>query len=345
MEISIEQRKAQRSKAKRKEVGLAILMIAPFLLIFICFSVIPFIMGFSFSFMKYDPYAPEDSSFVGFLNFKNLFDADNPISMAFWKSFLTMFLFSAVSIPALIIVPLFLAYEVNKQPPGYKIFRALLYLPSIVSITIAGAVFCNMFRNDSSGVVNAILGTDIDWLGGKPWEDDFLRWVVMFIARIWMGIGGNFVIFSAALRDVPKSLYEACEMDGGNRWTKILKVTLPHIKFSLNMCIFNTFIGAMNMYALPYTFSTLSNQDIDVAPVMWIQKYLLGGMAYSTQTGYLCAGALVFGIVLTLVTIIERKVTAPSLKRTKNTAKYEQMLLGRKTLLHSSVKREEHNYD
>ncbi len=345
MEVNIEERKAQLAKAKRKETGLALFMISPFLLIFICFTFIPFIMGVAFSFMKYDPYVPENSSFVGFQNFTNIFDFNNSISRQFWDSFLTMFVFSAVTIPVLIFLPLFLAYQINKRPPGYKIFRALLYLPSIVSITIAGAVFGSMFKGDSTGIVNAILGTEINWLGGNPWENDFLRWFVMFIARIWMGVGGNFVIFSAALRDVPLALYEACEMDGGTRWTKICKVTFPHIKHSLNMCIFNTFIGEMTMYALPYVFSALDNKDIAVSPMMWIQKYLLGGMAYSSQTGYLCAGAIMFGIVLTVVTAIERKVTAPSVKRTKNTVKYEQMICGREKLLKKKVEKEEHTYD
>lgn len=345
MEVSIEQRKAQQKRAKRREAGLALAMIAPFLLIFIFFTFIPFIMGFVFSFMKYDPYAPETSAFVGFLNFKNIFDFSNPITLAFWESFLPMFLFSAVTIPVLIILPLFLAYHINRKPPGYKIFRFLLYLPSVVSITIAGVVFGSMFKGDSTGIINAIFGTEINWLSGNPWENDFYRWLVMFIVRIWMGIGGNFVIFSAALRDVPKSLYEACEMDGGTHWTKMLKVTLPNIKFALNMCLFNTFIGQMTMYTLPYVFSTLDNKDIAVAPVMWIQKYLLGGMAYSKQTGYLCAGALMFGVILTAVTAIERKVSAPSVKRAKNTAAYEQLQRRREAIYKEKISEEEHAYE
>ena len=97
------------------------------------------------------------------------------------------------------------------HPPGYKIFRAIIYLPSVVSVTIVGIIFGNMFASDSSGLINAWLNTDIKWLQGVPWAGDTLRWLVMFIASVWWQTGTNFVIFSGALRNVPKSLYEACE--------------------------------------------------------------------------------------------------------------------------------------
>lgn len=336
MEASIEQKKAEYKKAKQREAGLAIAMIAPFFLIFIFFHVVPFVMGVAFSFMKYDPYNLGETQFIGFKNFADLLNFKNSITLAFWKSFLPMLLFNAVTIPLCIILPLFFAYHVNRRPPGYKIFRFLLYLPSIVSITITGAVFGSMFKGDSSGIVNAIFGTDINWLAGEPWNNDFPRWFVMFLVRMWCSVGGNFVIFSGALRNVPKSLYEACEMDGGTNFTKFFKVTFPHIKGSINVCLFNTFIGQMAMYELPYVFSALSNKDIAVAPMMWIQKYLLGGMAYSTRTGYLCAAALMFGAVVGMLTFIEQKVTNPSRKRTKNTALYEE-LKNRRTALSSEI--------
>lgn len=329
MKVGIEPKKAQYLRAKRREAGLAILLMAPFFLIFIFFTLIPFIVGLIFSFMKYDPYALENTTFVGLKNFQDMFNFSNSITLAFWKSFLPMLLFNAVTIPLTIILPLFLAYHINRRPPGYKVFRFLIYLPSVVSITIAGAVFGNMFKGDSTGIVNAILGTEIDWLAGEPWNGDFARWFVMFLVRMWSGVGGNFIIFSAALRDVPKSLYEACEMDGGTNRTKMFKVTLPNIRGSINVCLFNTFIGQMALYELPYVFSTLSNKDIAVSPMMWIQKYLMGGMAYSSRTGYLCAAALIFGMVIMILTIIERKVTEPSAKRTNNTALYEELQSGR----------------
>lgn len=308
--------KTQQQKArKRKEPLLALLLMSPFLIVFILFTLIPFIMGFAFSFMKYNPYFPEQNEFIGFQNYATLFDFSHPVSKTFWESFRTMFVFDAVAVPLLIIIPLVLAYFINMNPPGYKIFRAIIYLPSIVSITIVGIIFGNMFKGDSSGLINALFGTNIKWLSGKPWQGDTLRWVVMLIASIWWQTGTNFVIFSGALRDVPKSLYEACEMDGAGRWKRILHVTLPNIRPAITICLFNTLIGYLNLYAQPYVLNTYENEDIFVSPMMFIQKYLMGGMTYAKQTGYLCAAAIVFGLIVIAFSVAERKITAPHRKK------------------------------
>lgn len=319
MEIDISQKIAEQKKRKRQEALLALALVSPFLIVFLLFTFIPFVMGFVFSFMRYNPYMPEQNEFIGLENYINIFNYKNPISKLFWDSFLTMFVFDAVAVPLLIVIPLCLAYLLNLHPPGYKIFRAIIYLPSIVSITIVGIIFGNMFKGDSSGLVNALLGTEIDWLGGRPWAGDTLRWLVMLIASIWWQTGTNFVIFSGALRDVPKSLYEACEMDGAGRWKRILYVTLPNIRMAVTICLFNTLIGYLNLYAQPYVLNTLENEDIFVSPMMFIQTYLMGGLTYAKQTGYLCASAIVFGLIVMAFSILERKVTAKRRKRTRHT--------------------------
>lgn len=336
---------AEQKKHKRNEALLAFTLVSPFLIVFLLFTFVPFIMGFVFSFMRYNPYMPEQNEFIGLQNFINIFNYTNPISKQFWDSFLTMFVFDAVAVPLLIVIPLGLAYLLNLKPPGYKIFRAIIYLPSIISITIVGIIFGNMFKSDSSGLINALLGTKIDWLGGLPWADDTLRWLVMLIASIWWQTGTNFIIFSGALRDVPKSLYEACEMDGGGRWQRILYVTLPNIRMSITICLFNTLIGYLNLYSQPFVLNTIENEDILVTPMMFIQKYLMGGLTYAKQTGYLCAAAIVFGLIVMLFSILERKVTAQRRRRTKHSEQCAQYEADSARVTEAAVVMEETEYD
>lgn len=290
---------------------------SPYLITFVIFTFIPVILGVAFSFMKYDPFDPDVTKLYGLQNYINLFNFDIGITKEFWGSFGTMFVFAAVAVPCLIIIPLALAYFVNMQPPGYKIFRALIYLPSVVSISIMGILFGNMFAGDQTGLINAWLGTNIEWLSGKPWQGDTLRWVVMLIASIWWQTGTNFVIFSGALRNVPKSLYEACEMDGGSKWKRIIHVTLPNIKTSVTICLFNTLIGYLALYGQPYTLSDLTNYKDNVSPMMFIQYYLMQPSKYGEQTGFLCACAIVFGIISMLFGAVQRGAMADRKKRLK----------------------------
>lgn len=305
-----EKRKHEMKMSKRREGLLALALISPYLIVFLLFTLIPFLLGFVFSFMRYNPYTPGENSFYGFNNYINIFNFDLPISKSFWESFSTMLVFDVVAVPCLIVIPLVLAYFINMHPPGYKIFRAIIFLPSVVSITIVGIIFGNMFAGNSSGLVNAWLNTEIKWLSGKPWAGDTLRWLVMLIASIWWQTGTNFVIFSGALRNVPQSLYEACEMDGGSRIQRILHVTLPGIRSAIAVCLFNTLIGYLNLYGQPIVLNELDNESIFVSPMMFIQKYLTGGLAYARQTGYICACAIVFGLFVMLFSILERRIMA-----------------------------------
>ena len=227
----------------------------------------------------------------------------------------------AVNTPLAILVPLGLAYLLNMHPPGFKVFRAIIYLPCVISVTINGIIFGNMFAGTGSGLINAWFGTEIKWLSGRPWENDFLRWFVILLANVWT-CGGNFVILAAALRDVPKSLNEACEMDGGSRWTRFLYVTLPSITPAVSICLFNSLIANLNLYGGPYVLNEIDNESLLVTPMMFIQNFLMGGVAYARQTGYLCAAAIVFGVIVIILSSIERKAMDGRKKRTKYTEEY-----------------------
>ncbi len=317
-EAEIAEKKKAQKKSLRKESAFGMALIAPYILIFIIFSIIPTVMGVVFSFMSYNPYNTADIRFVGFQNYINIFNFDLPISKSFWSSFGTMFIYVAIGTPLAVIIPFFLAYFINMEPPGYKFFRALIYFPNVVSITIMGIIFGNMFAGDSSGLINSWLGTEIHWLSGEPWKDDILRWVVIFIATEWWCTGTNFIIFAAAFRDVPKSLYEACEMDGGGKWKKILHVTIPNIKSTVTVCLFNILIGYLGLYGQVIVLNDFTNANIMVSPTMFIQHYL-SDFSYARITGYVCACALMFGIVVMFFSTIQRKAMGEHRTRSKRT--------------------------
>lgn len=342
---NINERKAEIRRSKRKERLLALALVSPYLIIFLIFTLIPVICGFVFSFMRYNPYMPEENEFVGLQNYINIFNFDLPISKAFWESFSTMLVFDAVAVPCLIIIPLVLAYFINMHPPGYKIFRALIYLPSVLSVGVMGIIFGNMFAGDSSGLINSWLNTEIHWLSGEPWHGDTLRWLVMLIASIWWGSGMNFVIFSGALKNVPKSLYEACEMDGGGKWRQIVNVLLPNIKTSITICLFNTLIAYLGLYGQVVALNDQTNVNILVSPMMFIQNYLSGSVMYARQTSFICASAIIFGIITMIFGAIQRGCMADRRKKPKHTAKCEQYKQNKMTLDLAAVKTTEVKYD
>jgi multiple sugar transport system permease protein len=289
-----------------RRYGLAVLFVAPYLIFFVCFTVIPIGMGVVISFMDYNPYNVGAATFSGFKNYGYLFNPDSMVAKLFWPAFGKTMAFDLCAVPCILIIPLLLAILINTQPPGYKIFRAIIYLPAVTSITVTGIIFSSLFAGDESGLINALFHTDIQWL-----NEGVLRWAVMLFVSIWWQTGTNFVILSAGLRDVPKPLYEACEMDGGNKWTQFFKVTLPNIKGQINLCLFTTIIGYMGLYGQPTVLYGSDNQPNALAPdtpMIMIQQWL-NDPTFAKRTGTLSAVAVVFGLLTMLVTLIEKVAT------------------------------------
>lgn len=297
MEQTIDESKYRRKEAKKNRRTVALFM-TPYFLTFFVFFLFPLVFGVIISFMSYNPYVSEGNGFVGFRNYFVIFTS-GLLKTQFWDAMWKTICFDLVAVPVMILIPLALAYLINNKPFGYKFFRAVIYLPTVVSISIVGIIFGAMFDGSSNGLINSFLGTQIVWLEGT------LRWVVMLIASIWWQTGTNFVILSAALQSVPKSLYEACEMDGGGKWYAFLHVTLPNIKPSLEMCVFNTLIGYLGLYGQPYVLNTYTNKnDIDT-PMMFIQSWL-SDFSKAGLTGLISASAIVFGLVIVAFTVLEK---------------------------------------
>ena len=335
---SANEKNIERRKQIRKQYVRGLALTSPYILIFVLFTVVPFVMGVTMSFMQYNPTNTAGNAFTGLKNYINLFNFNNIISREYWTSFGTMLLFLIVTVPALILIPFGLAYLINLNPPGYKLMRAIIYLPSVISITVVGTIFVRIFAGDEYGLVNTILlklgaidanGT-IRWLNGTPFNGDLLRWVIMFIVSIWWQTGTNFVIFSGALRDVPKPLLEACEMDGCGLWKRILHVVIPSVKPSVNICLFNTLVGYLALYGQPSVLHAgKENMDVIVSPMMFIYKWL----NTPKITGYVCASAVVFGIITVVLSSLEKKLLADRKRVTHYTAECRNFNGSRATVI------------
>lgn len=333
MEINKSLLKKYQRRSSAKEAGVGAAFLSPFIINFLLFSIIPIGFGIVISLFNYNPYNTEKIEFVGFKNYLYVFDvlseklfnyslidpAPTRYSTYFWESFKSTLIFDVIVVPFLIIIPLALAYLVNLNPPGHKLFRAILYVPSVVSISIVGIIFGNMFGSDPQSFINSLFGTEINFLNNR--DNETLRWIVILIASIWWQTGGNFIIFLAALKNVPKSLYEACEIDGGSKWKAFTKVTLPNIKSSISICLFTTIIGYLGLYGQVTVLRGAVFEGTYDSPMMFIQQ-MLTDVGKATMTGYISAIAVVFGLITMFFTAIEKICMADREKGDKYGQRY-----------------------
>lgn len=271
--------------------------LGPYTVSFLMFFVFPLVFGIVMSFSKFSSKSFLPEEFGTLDNFKVLF-GDTAIAKDFWSSVWTTVKFCACIVPLSIIIPLALALLINQKPPGYKIFRAAIYVPSIFPLTATGLILMRLF-DAHYGWINSVFNLTTDWFGEVN-----ACWFMIGLLCIWCGIGGNFIIFCAGLENVDKTLYEAANVDGCSAWKKFWHVTLPGIRPQLFLTLFTTLIGYMNVYGQIYILGS-NNPDLNEmkSAVYRIQDLLAG--SNSRAFGYAAAMDICLGIIIIAISVVQ----------------------------------------
>lgn len=217
----------------------AYLYILPWILGFAILQLYPFVSSFIYSFTDYTVGAK--ATFQGLANYKKLFTQDKE----FWNSLKVTILFALYTVPGKLIMALAVAMFLNRDLKGINLIRTLYYIPSLFGGSVAVALLWRLMFLDN-GVINAILSAlhlpMIQWLGDTRYA---LRTICML--EIWQ-FGSSMVMFLAALKQVPRSLYEAAEIDGAGKVTRFFHITLPQISPIIFFNLINQTIQALQNF-------------------------------------------------------------------------------------------------
>ena len=227
-----------RKKTMKREYQ-AYLYILPWILGFAILQLYPFVSSFIYSFTDYTVGAK--ATFQGLANYKKLFTQDKE----FWNSLKVTILFALYTVPGKLIMALAVAMFLNRDLKGINLIRTLYYIPSLFGGSVAVALLWRlMFLHN--GVIIAILSAlhlpVIQWLGDTRYA---LRTICML--EIWQ-FGSSMVMFLAALKQVPRSLYEAAEIDGAGKVTRFFHITLPQISPIIFFNLINQTIQALQNF-------------------------------------------------------------------------------------------------
>lgn len=227
-----------RKKTMKREYQ-AYLYILPWILGFAILQLYPFVSSFIYSFTDYTVGAK--ATFQGLANYKKLFTQDKE----FWNSLKVTILFALYTVPGKLIMALAVAMFLNRDLKGINLIRTLYYIPSLFGGSVAVALLWRLMFLDN-GVINAILSAlhlpVIQWLGDTRYA---LRTICML--EIWQ-FGSSMVMFLAALKQVPRSLYEAAEIDGAGKVTGFFHITLPQISPIIFFNLINQTIQALQNF-------------------------------------------------------------------------------------------------
>ena len=271
---------------------MGVIFCLPFIIGFLVFLIVPMGISLYYSFCDYDILSPPE--FVGLKNYIEMFTQDE----VFWHSVKATFYFALVSVPLRLIFALLVAMILVRPTKATGFYRAAYYLPSIIGGSVAVAILWKrMFAPD--GVINSLLGligidTNFAWLS----DTRTAIWTLIILA-IWQ-FGSSMLIFLSALKQIPKELYEAADVDGANKFTKFFKVTLPlltpTIFFNLVMQIINGFLA--------FTQSLIITQGKPMDTTLFYAVYMYQQSFNFNQAGYDAALDCVMLLLIAAITFI-----------------------------------------
>ncbi|MBC1458875.1 sugar ABC transporter permease [Listeria newyorkensis] len=272
------------------------LFAGPHLIIFLIFFLVPVVYGIYISFTDWDLIGTPD--FVGFDNYREiLFQKDSTFYEQLHNGLRNTFIFVVLTVPFCIIVPLLLASALNAKPRLNKLFQSLFYLPSLFAISAVIIIWGLMF-NVSFGPINQFLGTTVNWVGTQPYA-----WLTLVIVTVWWCIGGNMIIYQAALNGISKDFYEAAEIDGATSMQKFFRITLPSIRAQLLYTVVMTTIAQFNVYGQPLMLTKGGPSGSTSVLLMYIQQNAFG--TGQSIAGIASAMAVILGLCIMAVSAIQ----------------------------------------
>ncbi len=230
---------------RRRDTLTGVLFTLPAIIGFLCFSAGPMVASFILSFTNYSISKPVE--FIGIQNYTELFSGQDTF---FWNSVRVTAVFVLMNVPACIITAFLVALLLNsKNLVGLTFLRAAFYIPTIIPIVATAMIFMWMMSPDF-GLFNAVL--QFLHLPTGKWiyaQESVLPSLLLMTA--WCS-GNIMVVFLAALQGIPRSLYEAIEVDGGGVFRKFRHVTFPMMTPTIffNMMMF--LISSMQAFLQAY---------------------------------------------------------------------------------------------
>lgn len=287
-----EQKKTKFSNKRRiEELVQAYTFITPAIIIVGIFFVIAIFFSIYLSFHNVNLFTGQ-YKFVGLDNYKRLFN--DPRAMTALKNTARFALFV---VPIQTIIALITAFTLSREDiKGRKIFRMVYFLPTLTSS--AALTFIFMFIFNVNGPINdvliklGIIGKGINFL-----NDPKYSLPVIMAMNIWSTVPYFMTIYLASLVDLPKSLYEAADIDGANSIKKFFYITVPYLRPITTFVLLSGIIGTFQMFDQAYIFSNGSggpaNSTLTIA--LMVYQYAFGQM---NTMGYASAIAIVLATVI-----------------------------------------------
>lgn len=295
--------KPPKKKSKLDRVNrTGYLFVAPFVIVFLIFSVYPVLRTLYLSFCQYRGGIGIEPEWTGLSNYELVLT-----DKFFWKS-----LWNTVRIWGVnIVLQLGLAFlltiifsDVKYKIRGLGIYRAVYYLPNLIAATSVAFLFKTLL-DQKYGSLNVLLNQigfhkNIDWIGSSD-----TAFLVIAVIQAWLWFGNSFLMLMAGVMGISRDYYEAAAIDGAGRWTIFAKITVPLLKPIMLYVGVTSLIGGLQMFDLPQLMvvrTAGSYSSIETA-VMYLYKF--GFMTQTKAVGRAAAIAYILFFIILVFSVLQ----------------------------------------
>jgi multiple sugar transport system permease protein len=222
------------------------LFLAPFLLLFGLFMLLPAVAGVGISLTEWDILGTPE--FIGLENYIHIFG--DPL---FWRSIFNTFAFMLMTSVPLVVFGLALALLLNQKLRGTTIVRTIVFLPHVLMVSAVGVLWTWMYES-SVGLINHYLR--LVGLPAPNWlTDTDTAMPAIAVTTIWWIVNVNMMIYLTALQDIPAELYDASKVDGATAWQRFRYITLPLLMPVTAMVTALTIVGGWRVFGQAYVMT------------------------------------------------------------------------------------------
>ena len=272
------------------------LFVAPALIVYGLFKLLPAILGFYYATTDWNG-LNKVYNFIGIENFLEILS-----DQYFWNSVLFTLKYVVVMVIVANVLALLLATLIESINKGKGFFRTVFYMPNMISMIIGGYMWMFIvtkvlyYMADNWGLTFL----DKSWIG-----DPKYAFIAIIVVASWGSVGYLMIIYMAALQGVPASLKEAANLDGANSWQTFWAVILPMIRHAVTICVFWTLNASFQVFDVIYSLTGGGPGRATQSTAMNIfEEAFRGNIRY----GYATAKSTVLFLIVLVITIIQLRI-------------------------------------
>jgi multiple sugar transport system permease protein len=263
---------------------------APFLVLYVAFLIGPVIIGVVISFFNTSTVSSGLGDYVGTQNYSDVLTSSD-----FWRSVWHSTLFTILTTPPLVLLPLVFAILAARIARGRWFFRIAFFAPYVVPSSVVCLIFAFMYTPETGLISKVFSGLGL----GVP---NFLgttngAWLAVTLLTLWWTFGFNFILYTAAIQDIPEDVYEAALVDGATPWQQIKAITLPLLQPTIALVLILQLLASLKVFDQIYILLA-GGPNYTTRPVI---EYIFDTGFTAYRGGYAAAATMVYFVMLVLV--------------------------------------------